>query len=120
MITSDNDQYKMEALRERRPEAMGAQRRHEISEAVSLLRPHANLDLSNTAGLPESAQQYEQDLSKKSQEIGRPAYQSPEVHAEVTLLSDRREQDALSQLEQAVNLAYEQGQGNPLYDQEAA
>lgn len=120
MNTSNNDQYRMETLREQRPEAMGIQRRMEISEAVALLRPHAKLDVADTASITELAKHYERQLSIKSQAIDRPAYQTPEVHAEVTLLSERRDQDALSQLEQAVSLAYEQGQGNPLYDQEAA
>lgn len=120
MMNTDNDQYKVEALRERRPEAMGAHRRYEIDEAVALLRPHAHSENVSMSSNTEPARRYEQQVAHGIQQIDRPAYRAPEVQAEVALLSERRDQDALSQIEQAVNLAYEQGQGNPLYDQEAA
>lgn len=115
MMNANNDQYKMEALRERRPEAMSAHRRQEISEAISLLRPHARTEAISTP-----ARRYEQQVADGMQHVDTPAYHTPEVEAEVALLSERRDQDALSQIEQAIDLAYQQGQGNPLYDQEAA
>jgi hypothetical protein len=117
MMNTDNDQYKMEALREKRPEAVSAHRRYEIDEAFALLRPFARTE---AAAVSEPARRYEQQVAHGMQRIDTPAQRAPEVQAEVTLLSERRDQDALSQIEQAVNLAYEQGQGNPLYDQEAA
>lgn len=111
--TTDHNKN-LEVLRERRPEAMAQRRQQVIDHAIKNLLPFAETAVSR-----QTVDTYTQQVYSGIAAAQQPAAMRPEVRDEVAKMGEQREQEHLEHLSAAVYSLYE-GQGNPLYDQEAA
>lgn len=108
MSTYNSHNNNLEALRERRPEVLSAQRLAVISHAVENLRPQVRLEAEITSPQVVAAQQFERQVANSLQSSEEKQPMSQETLASVTDLKEYRQREA-------VDAAYE-SQGNPLFE----